>query len=182
VSEFFYISTVGVVKLALLLYYRRIFVFSLVSPGFRMMNNIMLGIVGAWMVAFYIATILQGRPISWNWTEVGTAINLHDFFIAEAATDITLDTIVLCMPTLVVYRMHMETRKKALVIAIFGLGFLYSFPLLFCYRMLLTRSQLHNHIGYPALLCDEIFQRLGCSRSGWIRKFVLHAKYRSLNS
>ncbi|QKX54095.1 uncharacterized protein TRUGW13939_01178 [Talaromyces rugulosus] len=123
VSEFFYISTVGVVKLALLLYYRRIFVFSLVSPGFRVMNNIMLGIVGAWMIAFYIATILQGRPISWNWTEVGTSINLHDFFIAEAVTDITLDTIVLCMPTLVVYRMRMETRKKALVIAIFGLGF-----------------------------------------------------------
>ncbi|CRG92119.1 hypothetical protein PISL3812_09174 [Talaromyces islandicus] len=123
VSEFFYISTVGIVKLALLLYYRRIFVFSLVSRGFRMMNNIMLVVVGLWMIAFYIATILQGRPISWNWTEVGSVINLHDFFIAEAATDITLDTIVLCMPALVVYRMRMSVRKKALVIGIFGLGF-----------------------------------------------------------
>lgn len=127
-SEFFYISTVGIVKLALLLYYRRIFLFSLVSPRFRMMNTIMLGVVGAWMVAFYIATILQGRPISWNWTEVGSVINLHDFFIAEAATDIALDTIVLCMPTLVVYRMRMSLRKKVLVIAIFGLGFLYCHP------------------------------------------------------
>jgi hypothetical protein len=113
------------VKLALLFYYRRIFVFSLVSPGFRVMNNIMLGVVGLWMIAFYITTILQWRPISWNWTEVGSVINLHYFFIAEAATDIALDTIVLCMPALVVYRMHMSVRKKALVIGIFGLGFLY---------------------------------------------------------
>lgn len=123
-SEFFYIFTVGIVKLSLLLYYRRIFVLSLVSPRFRRMNDIVLGVAGLWMLAFFITTLLQARPISWNWTEVGSVSNLHDFFICEAVTNIALDLTVLCMPMLIVYRMCMSLRKKILVVGIFGLGFL----------------------------------------------------------
>ncbi|GAM42648.1 hypothetical protein TCE0_044f16819 [Talaromyces pinophilus] len=123
-SEFFYITTVGIVKLSLLLYYRRIFVLSLVSPGFRGMNDILIGVVCLWILAFFITTFFQARPISWNWTEVGSVSNLHDFFISEAITNIALDLIVLCMPMLVVYRMRMSLRKKMLVVGIFGLGFL----------------------------------------------------------
>ncbi|EEA25396.1 conserved hypothetical protein [Talaromyces marneffei ATCC 18224] len=122
-SEFFYIFTVGIVKLSLLLYYRRIFVLSLVSPRFRRMNDIVLGVAGLWMLAFFITTLLQARPISWNWTEVGSVSNLHDFFICEAVTNIALDLTVLCMPMLIVYRMCMSLRKKILVVGIFGLGF-----------------------------------------------------------
>ncbi|KUL85536.1 hypothetical protein ZTR_08072 [Talaromyces verruculosus] len=123
-SEFFYITTVGIVKLSLLLYYRRIFVLSLVSPGFRRMNDLLIGVVGLWILAFFITTFLQARPISWNWTEVGSVSNLHDFFISEAVTNIALDLIVLCMPMLIVYQMRMSLRKKILVVGIFGLGFL----------------------------------------------------------
>jgi hypothetical protein len=88
------------------------------------MNDIMLGFIGLWILAFFITTLLQGRPISWNWTAVGSVINLHDFFISEAVTNIALDLIVLCMPMLIVYRMRMSLRKKILVLGIFGLGFL----------------------------------------------------------
>jgi hypothetical protein len=88
------------------------------------MNDILIGVVCLWILAFFITTFFQARPISWNWTEVGSVSNLHDFFISEAITNIALDLIVLCMPMLVVYRMRMSLRKKMLVVGIFGLGFL----------------------------------------------------------
>lgn len=88
------------------------------------MNDILIGVVGLWILAFFIATFLQAHPISWNWTEVGSVSNLHDFFISEAATNIALDLIVLCMPMLIVYRMQMSLQKKIIVVGIFGLGFL----------------------------------------------------------
>lgn len=88
------------------------------------MNDILIGVVGLWILAFFMTTIFQARPISWNWTEVGSVSNLHNFFISEAVTNIALDLIVLCMPMLIVYRMQMSLRQKSLVVGIFGLGFL----------------------------------------------------------
>jgi hypothetical protein len=88
------------------------------------MNDVLIGVIGLWILAFFITTLLQGRPISWNWTEVGSVSNLHDFFISEAVTNIALDLTALFMPMLIVYRMRMSLRKKILVVGIFGLGFL----------------------------------------------------------
>lgn len=85
----------------------------------------MFVLVSCWMLVMYIATLLQSRPISWNWTGMGSTVNLHVFFIAQSGLDIVLDFMVLCMPALIVYRMMLPLRKKVLVIGIFGLGFLY---------------------------------------------------------
>ncbi|KAI9729794.1 MAG: hypothetical protein M1818_008408 [Claussenomyces sp. TS43310] len=118
VSEFFYITTVRLVKVSLLLYYRRIFVL----PAFRRVSNAVLGLVAVWMLAFIITTIVQARPISWNWTEKGQHVDLHSFFISEAVTNIALDVLLLCMPSFVVKGLHMSFKKKFAVVSILALG------------------------------------------------------------
>lgn len=97
----------------------------MISSAFRKLNTFLLGLVGLWMLAFYITTIIQGLPVSWNWTGVGHSIDLHSFFIAEAASDIALDLMVLCLPVIVVRGLQMSFNRKAAVVCIMGLGALW---------------------------------------------------------
>jgi len=84
----------------------------MISSTFRKVNNVALSLVGLWMLAFYTTTIVQGLPISWNWTSIGRSVDLHKFFIAEAASNIILDVIALCLPVMVVRDLQMSFNRE----------------------------------------------------------------------
>ncbi|MCJ1358731.1 MAG: hypothetical protein MMC33_008731, partial [Icmadophila ericetorum] len=118
-DEFFYVLGVGLIKVSILLYYRRVFI----TRIFQIVVTCTIAFVGAWMIAFLLVSIFQANPISWNWTGVGQVINLNILFLTEVGTDIFLDTFILCLPMPIISRLHMSTEKKFIVCGILALGF-----------------------------------------------------------
>ena len=87
--------------------------------------NVMLWTVGAWLVAFFFATLFQGWPVSQQWMRTGPLINCPRMYFALGVTDLALDIVVLCLPMPIIWGLHATRRKKLGVASIFGLGFLY---------------------------------------------------------
>jgi hypothetical protein len=69
--------------------------------------------------------IFSAWPIS-NWWTLGKnyTINYGAFLTSFAAIDLFLDIVILCMPFPVIYSLHVDVRKKLLIIGVFWMGFL----------------------------------------------------------
>ena len=113
-----------VIKLSVLLLYKRIFV----VPRLRVAVNIMCGLVLSWFVTFFFATLLQTIPISSN-EEIGgkrvtqkTSINKGFMYIFAAVLEIVLDIVTLILPLFVIWRLQMHKTRKWQVSIIFLLG------------------------------------------------------------
>jgi len=119
-QQFLYLFAVAAVKGSLLLFYKRIFI----MPKFKMAVNVMLAVIGGWLIAFFFCTLFQIMPISANWTGTGTfLLNERSMYLALAITDLILDLAILCLPIPVIKSLHVSNTKKAAVMLIFGLGF-----------------------------------------------------------
>ncbi|KAK4041921.1 hypothetical protein C8A01DRAFT_34028 [Parachaetomium inaequale] len=112
-------------KLSIVVFYRRIFrgkVFSIIS-------SILLGVVAAWGVAFFFATLFECMPIPMVWkTLFGTpdhqavCYNYLPMFWATAISNMIIDVVILALPMPFVWRLNMPRRQRAAVSAIFLLG------------------------------------------------------------
>ena len=118
VTQFFYVFSVFSVKVAILLFYKTIFVID----TFRKVSNVLLVVLGAWAITFFFATLFQDKPISRNWGTNGTTIDFPVFYSMESLTNLILDLMILCMPLFVIRTLHMSTKKKWLLGGIFWLG------------------------------------------------------------
>ena len=119
-SEFFYVSSVGIVKASILMYYKRIFI----NRGFVRAAYLMLVAVCAWMVAFFFSTLFQAMPVYGNWIATGHTIDLRAMLLGEAVTDIALDLLILSLPVFVIKRVNITFERKVMGTAIIGLGIL----------------------------------------------------------
>ena len=119
-GQFFYIFSVGFVKLSVLAFYRCIFI----THRFRLVCDITTGVVIAWLVSLFFGTLLRTQPISMNWIpkEPGHHGNIVILFSFVGASDIALDIFILCLPISAIRNLHMSTRKKWVVAGIFWLG------------------------------------------------------------
>ena len=123
--QFLYLLAVTVIKLSVLLFYKRIF---FVNSRFRVAVNIMCGLVLGWFITFFFATLLQTVPISGNWelagtgSTQGTSINRYAMYISAAVLEIALDIVTLVLPLFVIWRLQMHTTQKWQVSGIFLLG------------------------------------------------------------
>ena len=112
------------IKLSILLFYKRIFV----SPKFVLTIKIMCTVVLAWFITFFFATLLQTIPISNNWNVSGisqsstTHINVYAMYTTTATLEITLDVVTLVLPLFVIWRLQMRPVQKWQVSGIFLLG------------------------------------------------------------
>ena len=88
----------GFTKLAVLLFYRRIF------PGRSLNISVwaMIGLTCIWMVGFFFSQLLQCIPISLNWTGWGYVpnhcIDVSSMILAEAWSDVVTNVIILVLP------------------------------------------------------------------------------------
>lgn len=110
-------------KLSVLFFYRRIF---LVQQRFRLFNNIMIILITAWTISFFVADILVcGAHPKVQWTNTPkskacdgeTWVNL--FF---SITDVIGDILVVSMPFPCIQTLQMRARDKAGLASIFFLG------------------------------------------------------------
>ncbi|KAF2845808.1 hypothetical protein T440DRAFT_258321 [Plenodomus tracheiphilus IPT5] len=110
----------GLVKLAVLEFYKRIFS----TARFHMAANITMVFVAVFMLTATLVQIFSAWPIS-DWWTLGKSysINYGAFITSFAAIDLFLDIVILCLPVTVIRQLQINTRKKFLVIGIFWMGF-----------------------------------------------------------
>lgn len=123
--ECVYCTTVGVIKISILLMYGRIFP----TRNFRIASYILGTIVVGWVIAIICVSVFQCTPIAkgWNMSLPGTCINLKASFIGNAVPNIATDVAILSLPVHVVWGLHANLTHRLSVIAVFLLGSLLVF-------------------------------------------------------
>jgi hypothetical protein len=106
--------------MSVLLLYIRIFSIR----KFRVVSQIVLGVVVAWTVAFFFATLFQCYPIT-AFVEPfygKKCIDTIAFWYAGGITDIVLDFIILILPIPMVLGLQLPLKQKLAVLLLFLLG------------------------------------------------------------
>ncbi|KAA6411597.1 MAG: hypothetical protein FRX48_04877 [Lasallia pustulata] len=118
--ELMSISALTLIKLSVLLFYRRIFT----APAFRLPVWIVGSIVTAWGIAFFFANLLQCTPISgfWEYNVQRNCVNSKHLVNAYQGLNIMTDVTILVMPWPMIWGLQLPTRRKAQVGGIFLLG------------------------------------------------------------
>lgn len=119
-EEILYMTGFSLVKLSVLLFYRRIF------PGqrFKQALWIVTFLVIGWGVTMTFASALQCIPIrkAWNPDVPGKCINLHAYYFGQAIPNSITDGIILLLPLPSLWKLQVPRSQKVALIAIFFLG------------------------------------------------------------
>lgn len=122
--QFTYLLSVTLIKLSILLFYKRIFV----TPKFGVAIKIMCALVVLWFITFFFATMFQSLPISLNFEPdraskaLGKSINVYAMYTTTAVLEILLDIVTLILPLFVIWRLQMRPTQKWQVSGVFLLG------------------------------------------------------------
>jgi hypothetical protein len=96
------IPAIGLTKISVLLFYKRIFR----GPLFSLLTNVLIILVSAWTVAFFFANLLKCVPISESWTSLAgldwetnsKCIDALPMYLAGPYSDLGLDVLILGVP------------------------------------------------------------------------------------
>ncbi|KAK0515805.1 hypothetical protein JMJ35_001839 [Cladonia borealis] len=114
--------TFGFTKIAVLLFYNRIFG----GGNFGLLLYAMIGLMIGWTIAFFFANLFQCMPISENWTGYGgtveTCIKTVDMYLGQAYSDVISDALILSLPIPKIWTLQLPIRRKLAVNGIFFLG------------------------------------------------------------
>jgi hypothetical protein len=117
----------GLIKLSILFLWMRIF--ARATRGFIIFCWIMIGVIIAWSLTFFFATVFQcGTRWDWNWSPIFFFLTKCTDTLAMltvfTATDLLTDFIIMLMPVPLIWKLNMPTRKKVAVTAVFMVGLL----------------------------------------------------------
>ncbi|KAL9064748.1 MAG: hypothetical protein Q9161_008677 [Pseudevernia consocians] len=117
-----YAFTILMVKISILLMYRRIFD----TEAFKKATWVVGVACVAWAIAAVLCLVFQCHPFSGLWNPEDTftskCINLQSYYRAVASSNMALDIIILCMPLYMVWRLKLEASQKLMLSGIFALG------------------------------------------------------------
>lgn len=112
----------GLIKLSVLLFYRRIFA----TRAFRVYNDIVIVVIVSWAIAFLGAEVFAcGTHPAAQWSKhppPGQCINQPQLLLWFAITDVIGDIIVLSMPYRCIMKLQLDKRRKIGLAVIFMLG------------------------------------------------------------
>ncbi|KAI7782218.1 hypothetical protein LA080_013764 [Diaporthe eres] len=111
------------VKISILLLYKRIFSI----PSFRIAVWIAIVFVSLWGIAMILIVAIQGNPA--DFVRAGAAGELYAWRLdpaivgyTQVGSSLILDVVILCFPLPIISTLHMPTKRKVMVGAIFWLG------------------------------------------------------------
>ena len=125
IHENFYMPSLAMVKLSILLFYARIF------PGrtFRRVLYAIGGMVLLWWTCCQFVIVFQCRPIPdfWKYREgpAGPGVNCIDvssFFVGQAIPNIATDIVLLILPLPSIWRLQLPVSQRLSLVAIFAVG------------------------------------------------------------
>ncbi|KAF6811047.1 integral membrane protein [Colletotrichum sojae] len=110
------------IKFAILWMYTRIFA----TAQFKRWSRILMGIVGAYGVAFLILFMSRCTPMSQQWAPVpdGNCRDITIDQIVSVTINIVVDIAMTALPMPALWGLQMPLRNKIAVSAMFGMGFL----------------------------------------------------------
>jgi hypothetical protein len=120
-----YILSVNFVKIALVLFFLRVFP----QYWFRRWCWVMIGIVVAFGFAYLFPTTFQCKPINYAWNQwdgehEGHCIDISTGTYVNASLNMVLDLVILLMPMPLLIRLHVtySRKQKALILIMFSTG------------------------------------------------------------
>ncbi|KAE8441494.1 hypothetical protein EG329_004882 [Mollisiaceae sp. DMI_Dod_QoI] len=121
-SILLYNGALTMVKISILLQYRRIFTVTSMQRA----TGIALLIIGAWGITVLVMLSLICVPIQalWDQSVKGQCLSLLPAYYAPAAINIATDFTTWVLPLPVIKSLQLPRRQKFMLMFIFGLGFL----------------------------------------------------------
>ncbi|KAK8028477.1 hypothetical protein PG991_005533 [Apiospora marii] len=123
VAEPIYFVAQGLVKISILLFMVRIFP----KRDMRILIFSVCGIIVAYTIAFFFATLFQCQPISFFWRQLdstfpGKCNDIHLQAWIAAGINIVLDIVVIVLPIKSLWNLQASLPKKITAICMFSLG------------------------------------------------------------
>lgn len=111
---------VAVVKFAVLLLYRRIFI----TRGFRISTTIVAVLITLWVIVKGLVGAFQCTPVrkAWLKSKPGHCLNFIDIVLYSQAFNVVFDITLLILPMNAVYKLHLPLYKRLGVMSIFAVG------------------------------------------------------------
>lgn len=118
-------ATLGVIKLSVMLLYRRIFV----GNFFKRYSLVMCVLICLWSVSFvFTAGFTCGTNLSYGWTDHQAVVDhcndIAAWSVAFAASDVVTDLLVLATPIPIVWKLQKSRLQKLEICGVFLLGLL----------------------------------------------------------
>ena len=120
-ANILYTITWPLIKISILLLYRRIF---FANRRFTQFVDVMLGVMACYIISTVLVDIFGCHPVdkSWHPLKDGHCIDSIKLFKATAALNVSFDGIILLMPMPLVWRLQTSLKIKLAVTFIFALG------------------------------------------------------------
>ncbi|KAK1833041.1 hypothetical protein QBC39DRAFT_403436 [Podospora conica] len=126
VMDFILFPSLGLTKLSILCFYKKIFS---ISRRFSIFAWISIVLTIVWTLGFFFANIFICVPIETNWcldlfqSNAGKCVDRVKLFWATGVTDILTDLIILALPWPEIYGLHMSLSRKLQIAIVFMLGY-----------------------------------------------------------
>ena len=125
--ELTYAILITMIKISILLFYRRIFPAETIGARYRLVWWIILVWSVLWSISVFFSATFQCLPSSYYWTKVtmkthGTCLNITALLISTAVLNIVTDVGILILPMPIVWRLQIQNPQKVAVSSIFLLG------------------------------------------------------------
>ncbi|KAI0914583.1 hypothetical protein F4823DRAFT_636026 [Ustulina deusta] len=120
----FYAVCITLLKTAILLEWVRIFVPRATRGGFFWTCHILLWTNVVFYTAILISANLTCKPYAklWDKTLPGNCSDNNEFDVATASYNLISDVLILLLPQRMIWRLHLETKKKIGIAVIFAIG------------------------------------------------------------
>lgn len=120
--EMFYIITLSVTKISILLFYYRIFV----SRWFLISVRILIAFVALYAIAFTLVLAFQCYPVKafWDRSLDHICVNTQDIVYASAAISVFQDFIIIILPIPELIGLQVSIQKRVNVMVMFSVGLL----------------------------------------------------------
>lgn len=115
----------GVIKMSVLLLYRRLFV----GRSFNQYSLVMCGVTLLWSLGFFFAFAFEcGTDLAHYWTSAQTieqyCVDTDALYVGFVISDVLTDVLILAIPIPIVWKLQMSFANKAGLTCIFLLGLL----------------------------------------------------------
>ncbi|KAB8229715.1 hypothetical protein BDV23DRAFT_171475 [Aspergillus alliaceus] len=172
ISEIFHILTLGLGKGALMV----LFYMLLSGTGRTGLILKIGGFLALWTVTMIIAVSLECHPAEvWN-VASGTCIDVTALWIYFGATNIAIEALLLIIPSIVIYRLNMQLRKRMVVIGCFSirtLDIIVAAVQLHYVQAFDARSSIPVDL-WPWVMCSQVLQTVTIISScvPYLREFL----------
>lgn len=126
ISEVFYVWSLAWTKISILLLYYRIF-----HVAYFKQATLILGlVVVAWVLCITFVFVFTCIPVEKFWSPhlQGYCINQVGTWVANAASTLITDVVILLLPIYQIRKLQLKKAAKIGLYCTFGLGFLYQSP------------------------------------------------------